>query len=214
MRMVHGRDDSNLRDDARHDTLVISEQKYTKRHENSREVDQGLARQAVDGGTARHDGGDKALSGCDVPGSGIGDLYSFFINGASVVAVAVALRAVKMAVLVRLVFARCVVAVVVDVVVVVHVLLVFALGRRVPFEDASQGVLVNVIVQAGADSGMVVAVVGQLLGEVAGVEPGVVVARRGGPGCGGIGRGEVGGPRLPVNVWVCARHRGRGSGGS
>lgn len=120
----------------------------------------------MDRGTARHDGGDEAFGSSDVPRSSIGNLNSFFINVYSVFEATVMVSRAAM-VTVLVVF---VVAARFAVVVVVHVLIVLAFSRRrMSFEDASKSVVVEVLVQTGANSRVVITVGGQLLGEVAGV---------------------------------------------
>ena len=96
--------DWSIREDARHDTLVIAEEEDTERNENTREVaikngsahvlpssrtalgdpiQQGLAGKAMDGaGSSRHDGADTAFSTRGLPWGDVGDLDGLLVNQA------------------------------------------------------------------------------------------------------------------------------------
>ena len=138
-------------------------------------------------GAARHDGGEKAFGCGDAANDGFRymDMDGFLTNDASAVAVVEMMASAGRRTVVRAT------RVAVVIVVVVYALLLLitvrfasystcSSGRVLPLlESASERILVNVVKQTSADSRVVVAVVGKLLGNISSVEPrlGVLAGR-------------------------------------
>lgn len=137
----------------------------------TKNIHQGFAGEAMNGrGAARHDGGEDAFNRGDASNCSIRDADGLLINGASVVVMARGTVGVARVVVVDALFGR----------VVAAGLVTNGRGMLVLFEDARKCVLVEVVVQAGADGRGVVTVFGKLLGNVGGVQPGLVVFAVGG----------------------------------
>lgn len=162
----------------------------------------------MDGGAARHDGGEETFNRGDASDCSFRDVDvdGLLINGASVVMVrgamsvmAPAWRAVRIATVVVVVDALPVVVVTAGLV---------TGGRRVIillFQDTGKRVLVEVVVETGADGRGVVTVFGKLLSNVGGVKPGLVVFGIGGV----VAFGVVTDGREGFVFVVSSRGRGR-----